>query len=60
MNDKQIRITDDYDRTIDIFECSDGRFKITMFEASTDYHQNAWFATQEEAIYFSEKWVFKK
>jgi hypothetical protein len=31
-----------------------------MFEASTDYHQNAWFATQQEAIYFSEKWVFKK
>jgi hypothetical protein len=31
-----------------------------MFEASSDYHQNAWFKTEEEAKSFAERWVFKK
>lgn len=56
----QIRITDGHERTIDILPCNDGTYQTIMFEASTDYHQNAWFATQQEAINFSEKWVHKK
>ena len=60
MNKNELRITDNVDRTVDIIKCIDEKFQIIMFEASTDYHQNAWFATRQEAIIFSEKWVFKK
>lgn len=55
----QIRITDGHNRTVDILPCNDGTFQAIMFEASSDYHQNAWFKTQEEAKLFSERWVYK-
>jgi hypothetical protein len=56
----QIRITDGYERTVDILLCNDSTYQIIMFEASSDYHQNAWFKTEEEAKSFAERWVFKK
>ena len=60
MTEGQIRITDGYERTVDILPCRDGDFQAIMFEASSDYHQNAWFKTEEEAKQFAEKWVFRK
>jgi hypothetical protein len=56
----QIRITDGYERTVDILPCRDGDFQVVMFEASSDYQQNAWFKTEEEAKQFANKWVFTK
>ena len=56
----QIRITDGHERTVDILPCRNGDFQVIMFEASSDYHQNAWFQTEEEAKRFAESWVFKK
>ena len=56
----QIRITDGHERTIDILPCNDGTYQTIIFEASTDYHQNDWFKTLEEAEQFAERWVFKK
>ena len=46
MTEGQIRITDGYERTVDILPCRDGDFQAIMFEASSDYHQNAWFKTE--------------
>ena len=60
MIEGQIRITDGHERTIDILPCNDGTYQIIMFEASSDYHQNAWFQTLEEAKRFAEGWVFRK
>ena len=60
MTKDQIRITDGHERTIDILPCNDGTYQIIMFEASSDYHQNAWFQTLEEAKIFSERWVYKR
>ena len=60
MTEGQIRITDGYERTVDILPCNDGTFQAIMFEASSDYHQNAWFKTEEDAKRFAESWVFRK
>lgn len=60
MNENHIRITDGNDRTADIISLNSGNIHVVMYEASSDYHQNAWFATLEEAQLFSEKWVYKK
>jgi len=60
MTKDQIRITDGYERTVDILPTSDGQYQAIMFEASTDYHQNAWFATLEEVKKFAESWVNRK
>lgn len=60
MKNNLIRITDGQNRTIDIFEMKDGTFQIIMFEASTDYQQNAWFDSFDEAKGFAERWVFEK
>jgi hypothetical protein len=56
----QIRITDGHERTVDILPCNDGTYQVIMFEASNDYHQNAWFQTVEEAKLFSERWVSRQ
>ncbi len=58
MIEGQIRITDGYNRTIDILP-SGASYQVVMFEAETDYHQNAWFGTEEEAKKFANGWVFK-
>ena len=58
MIEGQIRITDGYNRTVDILP-SGGSYQIVMFEAETDYHQNAWFGNEEDAKNFANKWVFK-
>lgn len=60
MTKDQIRITDGHERTIDILLCNDSTYQAIMFEASSDYHQNAWFQTLEEAKRFAEGWVFRK
>ncbi len=39
MTEGQIRITDGYERTVDILPCNDGTFQAIMCEASSDYHQ---------------------
>jgi hypothetical protein len=56
----QIRITDGYERTVDILPCNNGTYQVVMFEASSDYHQSGWFKTEEEAKLFAERWVSKK
>lgn len=58
MIEGQIRITDGHNRTVDILP-TQGQFQTVMYEAETDYHQNAWFATEEEAKNFAQGWVFK-
>jgi len=56
----QIRITDGYERTVDILSYNGNTFQAIMFEASSDYNDVLQFKTKNEAKQFAENWVFRK